>query len=273
MKKVIVTSLEDPASVNIRKFLLENYNFKETGEEFDGNPVYKEGDLHLITINGRKIEAEYLNNIEADLIIFASRHAAKSGIPTLTVHADGNWCENTLGGKPEKISIAPALYMREALLSLKELRDENNLSYDVSLEVTHHGPNLDIPSLWVEIGSTETQWNDLKAAEIVAEVIYRLRKEPRRVPVFVGFGGTHYAPTFTKIVLEKEYAVGHMIPKYALDCVSERLIAEAYLRTIPTPDFGVIDWKGCNSTQRNKIIKVFEENGWRFRKAKEILKL
>ncbi len=36
------------------------------------------------------------------------------------------------------------------------------------MKCTHHGPSLDVPTMFVELGSSETQWRDSKAAQAVA---------------------------------------------------------------------------------------------------------
>ena len=38
--------------------------------------------------------------------------------------------------------------------------------FGVSLEATHHGPYLRAPSLFIEIGSTEAEWERTDAAEV-----------------------------------------------------------------------------------------------------------
>ena len=43
--------------------------------------------------------------------------------------------------------------------------------YDITLETTHHGPVLQKPTLYVEIGSTEDRWSDRIAARVWAETI------------------------------------------------------------------------------------------------------
>ena len=48
------------------------------------------------------------------------------------------------------------------------LKKKLKLDYEVSYEVTHHGPSLDVPAMFVELGSSENQWSDSKAAEAVA---------------------------------------------------------------------------------------------------------
>jgi len=246
----------------------QNFGFVEQESCFR----YKDFKLVLIDIdlvNACFIEKRFP---EAELVIFASKHSSENKVPCLTVHSDGNWGRAVLGGKDYTISFAPALYIKQALLELFRLKNELKLEkYQVSLEVTHHGPNLQVPSLWVEVGSSMEEWNDLKACEAVCEAILSLnRLKLKNETVVVGFGGPHYAPGFTKLVLTKNYAVGHIIPKYVLDSVPERLIEEAYLKTVPEPDFGVIDWDGTRREQREKVMKVFDKNGWEIKRMRDL---
>ena len=54
--------------------------------------------------------------------------------------------------------------MKSILMEMKRLAEQKGLKYDVTLEVTHHGPTeLSVPSLYAEIGSTEIQWKDPEA--------------------------------------------------------------------------------------------------------------
>ena len=81
------------------------------------------------------------------------------------------------------------------------------MKYDVTLEVTHHGPTeLSVPSLYAEIGSTETQWKDPEAGEVVAKAILAVSLE--KVPAGLGFGGGHYAMRQTGLLLKPEFLLG-----------------------------------------------------------------
>ncbi|MCG2783360.1 MAG: D-aminoacyl-tRNA deacylase, partial [Candidatus Altiarchaeales archaeon] len=98
--------------------------------------------------------ALYLQKLETSpsFAIVASRHSSKSGTPTLTCHSTGNFGPAEAGGNPRELGIAPALYLRQALLNLKK---NPPAGYEISLEVTHHGPSsLPFPIMFVEVGST-----------------------------------------------------------------------------------------------------------------------
>ena len=43
--------------------------------------------------------------------------------------------------------------------------------FELTLEVTHHGPWLEVPALFIEIGSTKETWPHEGAAELLARII------------------------------------------------------------------------------------------------------
>ncbi len=252
MKQIIV-STTNVASANIGKILSKQYKLKFTSTAL--------GVLAL----------EPVIDLNAELVIVASSHKSVDGRPTLTCHTPGNWGKAELGGQDKTLSIAPALYLREALLELKKQQEALKLNYEVSLEATHHGPSLGVPIIFVEVGSSETQWKDLKACSAIAAAINHIYKnKPKKAPVAIGFGGGHYAPVFTKRVLNEKIAFGHICPSHACDSIDEDLVLQAFKKTIPKPDFVVLEWKGLNSAQRQRIIKILEENRIAWKKDKEL---
>ena len=73
--------------------------------------------------------------------------------------------------------------MRDALLGMAKAKEEMRLNYQVSYECTHHGPSLDVPTMFVERGSSLKQWKDLRAAEAVAHAaMTAVSKESRYLP-------------------------------------------------------------------------------------------
>jgi D-aminoacyl-tRNA deacylase len=100
------------------------------------------------------------------------------------------------------------------------------------MECTHHGPtDLDTPSLFVELGSGETQWADDEAAGAVARATLDLRGvDPTPERTLVGFGGGHYVPRFERVVRETDWAVGHVAADWGLDDLPED--PEAYRATV-----------------------------------------
>lgn len=248
----IVTSALDPAGKNIREYLSKNHFHKKIGE-FEGSDVLEKEGFILIETTRSLLDTDHLDKeFDVDLWLFGSKHAAKSGINSLTVHSPGNWNKALYGGKDKEIAFSDAFAIKNCLLSLNALK-KDDMGYIVSLEVTHHGPSsLKKPVVFVEIGSDEKSWKDKKAAEIVGESILAARNN-QNWKICVGFGGTHYAPSFTELVLETEYATGHIAPKYVF--LEEAMVRQAFQKTIGAEAL-VLDWKGLNKDQKNLIIGV-----------------
>ena len=73
MRYAIIASEQDPAGMNIRKHLLEDYEFIGDGE-LDGNKVFTYGNTALYTIKEKLIHAENIDEkIDAEIFIFASQ--------------------------------------------------------------------------------------------------------------------------------------------------------------------------------------------------------
>jgi D-aminoacyl-tRNA deacylase len=170
---LLVSSNKDPASLNIATQILQNYPFQKTEKTFQDNPIYSSNINHnhvkLIQLNEESVNAhDITQNFPAKLIVFISRHSSQSGTPTLTVHAPGNFADADLGGFPKSLSVAPATAMSDALKTMNYHKQKMSLNYEVSFEVTHHGPSLKTPAMFVELGSSPQQWGDTSAATAVA---------------------------------------------------------------------------------------------------------
>ena len=154
------------------------------------------------------------------LLVFVSRHSGNTG-PLLTAHVTGNFGPAEYGGEPGTLArAAPGAVSRVVDAMATHAPD----GYDVGIECTHHGPtDTAVPSLFAELGSDEPQWRDPEGARAVARAVLALegtgpdlRGGDGRTRHVVGFGGGHYAPRFTRIVRETEWAVGHVGADWAL---------------------------------------------------------
>ncbi len=131
--------------------------------------------------------------------------------------------------------------------------------FDVTLEVTHHGPTtLSSPLVFIELGSDEKYWLHSNGARAVADAVVACIDEPVRGEGAVAFGGTHYASKFNEIVLRGEYDIGHIAPKYALDTISPAVIQQMIQRSACRVTKALIDWKGTNAQQRANVVPVLE---------------
>ena len=272
-KYLIVASKLDPAGINITTQL----------SQFKGNPVISSMrqvpafDFYLIDkeiIYTENLDLEKINKY--DFIIFASKHRSEKKEKTLSIHAPGNWRSAQLGGEPGKICQSSALFQKEIFERLNANAEKYHLKdYKITLEVTHHGPLIDKPCLFIEIGSTEVEWVYKKAGFIIAktisEAISGFEENPYR-EIAIGIGGRHYCSNFNKIQLNSNIAISHIIPGYVLP-LEEEMIREAIEKTQEEFDFLLIDWKGIpNSEERKRILDIFERNYIRWKKTGEIKK-
>lgn len=258
MYAIIVSKL-DPAGMLIAKQLMEN-GFEKINELFDGNAVYflKEREMKLYFINEDQIYADYVDKISCDCVIFASKHSSASKRPTLTVHPIGNWGKAELGGKDFELVKTSAAIMKSYLIELQKQKEEKKLEkYEVSYEATHHGPYLEKPTIYIELGSSIEQWKDEKAAKAIAETILNAT-EPINCKAVLGFGGMHYNPHFTRIALQTEYAFSHMCAKYALQFLNKQMVEKAIANTVEEVEAFVIEKKGL-AGKREKILQILSD--------------
>lgn len=270
---LLVGSKKDTASMNIAQQILEHYDFEKLPEElFHQNPIYskrlQEGEVRLIFVKDEPIYTQYLTNFfSPELIVFLSRHSSLSGIPTLSVHTPGNLGEARLGGISRKVSISPASAMRDALLEMAKMREEMRLDYEVSYECTHHGPSLDAPAMFVELGSSPKQWKDTKAAEAVAHATMTSVSKGSTYPAVLGVGGPHYNMKFTKMALKTQMAFGHIVPKYAIPQVDAKAIRQCVERTKEAVESAVLDWKGIKGADKARLIQILDNIGLSIQKT------
>lgn len=248
MNFLIVGSKFDTASRNIIMNLMDLGKF---------NYHFIDGDM----TNTANLDKELISKY--DLVIFASKHKSEKKEKTLSVHAPGNFNEVWGGGIKERLNPASALFQKHLFEVLNKNAKESQLKYNVTLECTHHGPLIDKPAVFIEIGGTEEEWKDKRASFCVAKTIreaIETYKPNEYLEIGIGIGGPHYCPAFNKLQLESNVAFAHIIPKY-VSPITERMILEAFNQTIEEVDFAVLDWKGLGtSEERKKIIEILEKN-------------
>ncbi|MFX1540455.1 MAG: D-aminoacyl-tRNA deacylase [Promethearchaeota archaeon] len=275
MTTVCFCSCKDLAAHAIKEQLLKLYPFTETDQHFDTYPIYTLDQLSIVTIEQDSIYADNLDqHFTADLFIFASRHKSAAFKPALLTHVPGNWKDADLGGKASTLCIAPSSALKIALQTMLEERRRLKLTdWACGLEATHHGPFIaNIPVLYIEIGSTEQEWQNPTAAEIIARTIMTVSQRfDESYPTVLGFGGPHYCPSFTRLCAETQYAVGHVLPKYHLDQLSESMVQQAIQRGSPPPTIAALDWKGMKSKHREQVTLIGEHLGLEVQRVHNLL--
>jgi D-aminoacyl-tRNA deacylase len=270
---LIVASKDDAASWNIASKLIANHNCEKTSDTFHNNPIYRlplpSKEVRLLTVEGELVDLQELSRQrEAELIVFISRHESRSGTPILSVHVPGNLGDAEFGGLPHTVSIAPANAMRSALRKMAEEKNRLGLQeFAVYYEGTHHGPSLDIPSLFVEIGSTAREWTNPQAGEAVAEAAMAAIKNSSSSEPAVSVGGSHCNRRLTSLGLESKAALGHIIPSHAFKWLTPELIQHCIKRTLEKDPLIILDWKGIDGKDREKLQTVLENVPYRIRRV------
>jgi D-aminoacyl-tRNA deacylase len=272
---LVVASRDDMASWNIASRLIADNGFEETSDTFHGKSTYRlftaNKEVRLLTVEGELVNLQELSRPnEVELIVFVSRHESRSGNPILSVHVPGNLGEAEFGGIPGKVSIAPTNAMYSALRKMAEERTRLGLKeFEVYYEGTHHGPSLDVPSLFVEIGSTVEEWTNPQAGEAVAEAAMAAIECTSHLESAVGVGGSHCNRRLTSLSLEQKVAFGHIIPSYAFKWLTPELIQNCVQRTLEKDPTIILDWKGIDGKNRAELQRVLEKVPYRIRRVAE----
>lgn len=255
---LIVASKRDPAAQNIAAKLTELNGFHETQTK----GLFRAGEIYLKHVETDGIYAETLGvDFAPEAVIFASRHRSESNEPALTAHWTGNSTGRAdFGGKPKSLSHTDPRRLRAALLALDAARDRRKLDYAVTLEATHHGPTeLAIPTLFVEIGSTDQEWNDRDAAAAASEAIWKAAAEPVDGKAAVGFGGGHYCNKHCNALRNDGYAFSHIFSKYFFEDYDQAMIRLAFNRTLGGCRTAVVDWKGVRGSERARLLEDLKQ--------------
>lgn len=178
MNIAIISSTKDKASTNIKENLTSDFNFKQLEDNFDNNTIYHykfdDKNVKLYTIDSELISADNLDKkIDADVFIFISKHRAQEGRASLTCHAIGNFGKADKGGKEKTLCTSHSVLLKGIFI---ELNNNAKEPYEVTLEATHHGPFMEKPVLFVELGSNEKYWQDKNGGCIVAKSVIKAIK-------------------------------------------------------------------------------------------------
>ena len=238
---MIAVNKSDVASYNQAKVLMDEYEWISLGY-IEGKQAYKlkntrmwlfeKGILFEDMIDKRweKVTGEIVTEV-----IFPSRHSAASGKPSLTLHPIGvphlkRGSIAKYGGKsgyspPPSTRLSAWWKDLQNKIKSSEIKDD----FQLSLEVTHHGPWIEVPALFIEIGSTKASWPSIPAAKLLAGIIADGMgfsgqeqsgiwdsKQNKGDLVLVTIGGGHYAPRANKLASLDGLWLGHMLATYSL---------------------------------------------------------
>ena len=264
----------------------------------ENNPAYEFKHLRMLYLpNGLLFEDHLEKRWEAvtgervSEIIFPSRHVAASGQPSLTLHPIGvphlpmeeQGPYGGHGGQAPPPSTRLASWWK--MLLEQAPKDALVEDFDLSLEVTHHGPTVNVPCLFIEVGSTEATWGHEGASRVLANI---MREGLLHAPedawseakhagelVLVTLGGGHYAPRANQLAALDGVWLGHMLATYALPFEQrgdgeitgtwkQSILAalEATRRSFPGGELICsMDKKAFRGWQRQAIRDLLEEEG------------
>jgi D-aminoacyl-tRNA deacylase len=246
----------DDNDIVARNIFLELKNKLDLSSEVqDSYTIYRSKEFSIINSTINNLKADYVEELlkkeEVECLVFPSIHKSEKNIKSLTVHTTGNFSHNPFGGMSYKLSIASPIQMRKALVYMNNHKIEG---YNVSYEATHHGPTIDVPLFFIESGSTEKEWNDIKAHQIILGAILNLKKDTddNECKVSIGIGGGHYAPRFTDYAIKKNICYGHIMPQFRYQEFTDTIGREMIKKT---PKAQFVSYHG---NVPDKIKKYFE---------------
>ncbi len=256
--------------------------------------------LH-IWADGIDLEHESATDSTVDEVLVLSRHVSASETPALTLHAIGVPGESPRGVRARSGGITgtvvpPSTKFGQLFRTMSGIAIENKLDeeYDITLETTHHGPLLNKPTLFLEIGSTEDRWTDHRAARVWAATLsHCLGLEGTSThswsgsgEVMLGLGGGHYAPRHKSIISQTDVWVGHLLANYALVFEepdgdelplgpwrhSVTVAVNSTREAFPGGDvFAHLDRKSFKGWQRQALATLLSEMGIPVLRGKQIL--
>ncbi|CAL9191161.1 unnamed protein product [Musa hybrid cultivar] len=242
MVTLVVATAADPASVGPASAFLAMPGWNPGPSIAIGMESFANGSVRLLK-HERSIVAEddldrrweAATGEPVDEVIFLSRHTAVSNRPALTVHPIGSVPHIRegeplpQGGRPCWAG-PPNPRVGPWLRLMKKIAEANGLipEFEITLEATHHGPVVNTPTMFLEIGSTEEYWGRQDAAQAIALLLWEglglgggsgvgnWSRENNGDNVLLGIGGGHYVPRHMDIVWKDGVWVGHLLSGYSL---------------------------------------------------------
>ncbi|MCK4384356.1 MAG: hypothetical protein KAW66_13735, partial [Candidatus Lokiarchaeota archaeon] len=102
---------------------------------------------------------------------------------------------------------------------------------------------------------------------------YLVFKKEKTQQIGLGFGGTHYAPNFNRLITNNNIALSFICPKYHIQELNENLIKLMINNTLEKIDYFIVDWKGTNSQDKKHLIPLLEEFDIPIRKTRSFSRI
>jgi len=264
-KYLLVYSKVDPAGLNIKNQILNlNGTFKQLRDE-----LWYSEELNAL-LGGFPEDILYINYLDklfnVETYIFLSRHSSEKAVKSLTAHHTGNVTFSVShGARARELSYTNPRLLKTIMLSLKRYAEELNISneYEVTLEVTHHGPTeLKRPIIFVEIGSRIDDWENPKAGECIGRAVLEALSSKSMLSsewvTALGFGGGHYARKHTKLELESNICYSHIFSKYMIGHVDEEIVQQAVKKTLEGCGLAILEKKSIKASDRRRLVEILQ---------------
>lgn len=231
------------------------------------NQLLKEKNISVIEIEDFPLyfTDDFLNEYDADYFVGVSIHSLKDMPKRFCVHPCGNWNEKwprhpfDLGGKEKNLCMHSASLLKFIYTSLHKynyLKD-----YKISIEATHHGPELNKPIIMLELGSCPEAWQNLEANKILVKVVEDVIQNfrPNMTKAFLILGGDHYMQNISPFLLNDDFIVGHMCPSSQIHNFNANMLKEAINQTHEGVDSAIIDLAGVGQ-HAERITNLLESS-------------
>jgi D-aminoacyl-tRNA deacylase len=219
----------------------------------DGD-IYRGTNFDLVIISTPAIAADWLEEkYQYDGFVFLSKHASETGTLALTCHSTGNFSDALFGGFKKQVAI-PHPYLQKSYMQSLWSHKSDFEEFEITIEATHHGPTaLNKPVLFIEVGTTEKEWNDRELCKKVANIVTNVMVQPlKKSKMAICFGGTHYPKKFTESLIENEYSLGTVMPKHALEFLDESMFSHILKRNTGVK-FALLDWNSLGK-HKKKVV-------------------
>jgi len=243
---VLVLSLGDPVSRTFLNLLPETPLVETRGDV----EIRKLRDLPLVIHRGEPTDFDR-EDILAPLgryALFISRHEMTNPKPIFTVHTPGTWPDVSVSNPHLVSAVFRALckYVYEP--------------FTCAFEATHHTPNTSaVSATFVEVGSTESEWTDRKAVDVLLRSVEEALGGglPENPPAMV-VGDLHYV-TVADMALRGEVDLGHVVPKYVE--ITLGAVKTAYRKHTAPVKKAVVFRKNVKNPTRGEVVEFLRSQG------------
>lgn len=249
MTTLILASKADSASLTLHQAVIEAHRWESASSPLGELLISTGIDAHMLLVDEIHVRSDNIGemhmgatNKNIDDIIVLSKHVSSSEVPAMTVHPIGvptgqEMGEDGRSGGVYGTLVPPNPRMASFLRAIvrKGAVEPNLAKFDLTLEATHHGPVMSLPTMYVEIGSSEEEWTDSNLASIWAEIIIENLSSKAPDPNkrwMLCIGGGHYAPRHRDIVIRSNELVGHILPSYSLPDVDEEATLQNFEKVL-----------------------------------------